>query len=502
MLDLIRMAFAIEPEKVLGGPSWLEMDRFDVFARTPPDSTPQSRLLMLRALLADRFKLVVHNDTRPMQAYALTAGNQVHMQEGSGATGCSSTIQKSPGAPPLGDAPSSTSMRGIPVIVYTCRNITMAAFAAELPFMPGAAQYLNGKPVSDRTELKGSWNLTFKFTQKIPTGIPVTGENMPLSRALEQQLGLKLEVATLPTAVIVVDSVNRRPADNSPDVTQGFPLQPTVFDVAEIKPRALAPTGGTRAASGPEIKNGRVYLPNLTLKDLINIAWDFNDDQMLVGAPKWLDDDRFDVIAKVSEGVAIGNLAPQLSADAVNIDALLPMLRALLTDSFRLSIHTEDRPINTYTLVVSRLKLKKADPTSRTKWQEGSVSDSNTTRRAEPWFGRMVTCQNVTMAQFAEFLPSIAPDYLHTDVVDATGLAGAWDFTFSFSPARMLQAGAPRVGGDGVPAGNGIAAAEDSIGVLSLFEALSKQLGLSLRIERRRRSVFVIDHVERLPGDK
>lgn len=75
MVDLIRTAYGVDADKVYGGPSWLEMDRFDIFAKLPPGSTAETRKLMLQALLADRFKLAVHNDTKPMPAYALTAEN-------------------------------------------------------------------------------------------------------------------------------------------------------------------------------------------------------------------------------------------------------------------------------------------------------------------------------------------------------------------------------------------------------------------------------------------
>src|SRR5262245_55841074 len=68
MLDLIRIAYNVDPEKVFGGPSWLEMDRFDVFAKIPASSSIESRRFMLQALLTDRFKLVTHTDSKPMAA--------------------------------------------------------------------------------------------------------------------------------------------------------------------------------------------------------------------------------------------------------------------------------------------------------------------------------------------------------------------------------------------------------------------------------------------------
>src|SRR5881396_2860090 len=61
MLDLIASAYGVEPDKVMGGPSWLETDRFDILAKAPASVTTAAAKLMLRSLLTDRFKLVIHN---------------------------------------------------------------------------------------------------------------------------------------------------------------------------------------------------------------------------------------------------------------------------------------------------------------------------------------------------------------------------------------------------------------------------------------------------------
>jgi uncharacterized protein (TIGR03435 family) len=72
MLDPIRMAYAVDPEKVSGGPDWLELDRFAVFAKAPEASIAETRRLMLQSLPAERFQLVIHNDNRPLPVYGLT----------------------------------------------------------------------------------------------------------------------------------------------------------------------------------------------------------------------------------------------------------------------------------------------------------------------------------------------------------------------------------------------------------------------------------------------
>src|SRR5438034_28994 len=74
MVDLIRTAYGVEADKVVGGPSWLEFDRFDVTGLVCAD-TPQATLKqMLQSLLADRFKLAVHTDTKPMPGFVLSLG--------------------------------------------------------------------------------------------------------------------------------------------------------------------------------------------------------------------------------------------------------------------------------------------------------------------------------------------------------------------------------------------------------------------------------------------
>ena len=158
--------------------------------------------------------------------------------------------------------------------------------------------------------------------------------------------------------------------------------------------------------------------------------------------------------------------------------------------------------MDAYTLVADKPKLKRADPSSRTGCK---------TARAprDPDAGpppMIATCQNITMAQFAEQLETIAPNYLRYPVLDASGLEGAWDFTLSFSPAPPNQAGGGggrKGGGPASPQGVGGATGvlSDPPGAVSLFDAVEKQLGLKLEKHQRPEPVFVIDHIEEKPTD-
>jgi len=489
MVDLIRTAYTVDAERVLGGPNWLENDTFDVIAKVPPKTTPETAKPMLQALLADRFKLTFHNDAKSVPAYALKAGKRTQLKEadGSGDTGCKFTP---PPPPPPGQ---SGPPREAPVLTYSCRNMTMAAFAQALHstiFI--APQYLNQRVVADQTELKGAWDFEFKFTPKGMMGPegPLAGA-ITLFEAMEK-LGLKLEPVEVSLPVIVVDSVNRKPTANAPDVAESLHLTPapTEFEVAELKPTD-PDFRGMRLQIQP---GGRVNIAGTPVKFLIQQAWDVPDD-MLVGAPKWMDSDRYNIVAKAA-----------IPGPEMDIDDLWPMLRAFLTERFKLTTHMEQRPATAYTLVAAKPKMKKADPASRTKYKEGPAADGKDPRDKNPILARLVTCQNMTMAQFAEKLKSIAPGYIHSPVLDSTGLEGGYDFTLSFTPAGMGRPG----GGEGRggrgpepgPAAPGDATvASDPNGAITLFEAIERQLGLKLEAQKRPVSVLVIDHAEQKPTE-
>jgi uncharacterized protein (TIGR03435 family) len=479
MLDLITTAYGVfDPDLVVGGPSWLETDRFDIIA-TAPNATSQDTLkVMLQTLLADRFKLVLHTDTKPMPGFALTLGTGKHKLKaasGNGASGCQGQ-------------PSPNSQPGVvPANVVACRNMTMAAFADLLRPMVGGA-YLTG-PVADRTGLLGAWDFELTWTNRGQLAL-AGADGLTIFDAIDKQLGLKLTPQAIAVPVRIVDRVNEKPADNPSGVAQNLPAPPAAeFDVADIKL-----SGPDARPTGPPIRpGGRISIEGVTLKNLITLAWDFNDDQLLVGAPSWLDSTHYSVTAIASTAVAGSGNAMQ-----VDIDDLRLMLRALLADRFKLATHMEDRPVSAYTLVADKPKLQKADPSTRTRWKEGPAVSTKDPRDTNPIVSRLVTCQNMTMAQFAEDLQNIAPGYLRLPVADATGLDGAWDFTFNFSPVNLLQAPAGR-GGDNV-AGSAVTASDPN-GAVSLFDALTKQLGLKLEMRKRPMPVLVIDHVEEKPTD-
>jgi uncharacterized protein (TIGR03435 family) len=466
MVDLISVAYGIEPDKVLGGPNWLDWQRFDVVAKAPPAATQRDLSLMLQTLLSERFKLKVRMDTRVMPAFALSAGKgkpKMHAASGSGQPLCENVRQYTP--------PSAT----VEYLVIACRNMTMGTFAEILRGV-GEGTYL-ADPVVDQTGLTGAWDFDLKWTPR-PRLAQAGADGITLFDAVDKQLGLKLEAKKAPLPVLRIESVNDTPTPNAPGVAATIPVAPKAeFDVASIKPSAPDAVGFSL-----RMQNGRMDLQNLTLKQLIQAAWDLsNNDDLIVGLPKSADVDRFVVTAKVA-GSGSG------SVPNVDEDGLRSMLQGLLAERFRLRAHIEDRPVEAYTLMASKqTTLKKADPQNRTHCKAGAGAGSN------PMLNRGITCQNMSMTQFAAALPDLAPNYVVTPVKDATGLDGFWDFSFNFSAVNLLP------GHRFDP--NGASGSSDPTGAITLQDALQNQLGLKLEREKRPLPVLVVDHVDAKPTE-
>ena len=476
MVDLISNAYGVEPEKVVGGPFWLETDRFDILAKAPTSVTAANTKLMLRSLLADRFKLVIHSQETPMNVWAMIAvnagkpGPQLKEAKGGGPT------NQCNGQP---NGPNTT---------LTCVNVSMAFLTefARRQIDPLSGELLLLKPGSitmvDLTEFQGNWDLQLTWTN--PAGMAAAGKDaIALRDAFEKQLGIKLEQQMRPIATLVVDSVNRKPTDNVPGIEKLVPVVSTEFEVAELKPSApnAKPGGGVQPG-------GRIDFRGFTLKQLILISTGLATNNIedrsvldLISGPKFLDTDKYDVVAKAPSDT--------------DTDTILSMLRTLLIERFKIKYHVEDQPINVWALTFQKkdARLKPADPNSRSTCKRTNAANS---------FGVptvTLTCQNTTLSQLADKLPAMARDYVDHPAVDASGLDGGFDFALSWTPLAQFESGqrgqAPGGGG-----GGGGGGASEPNGALSLFEGVQR-LGLNLEVRKQPYPVVVIDSIEAKPTE-
>jgi uncharacterized protein (TIGR03435 family) len=499
MVDLIHLAYDIDADKVLGGPSWLEMDRFDVIAKVPAESAPDTLKPMLQALLADRFKLAIHKETKPLPTYALVVGKKPQLKEAEGTEDSGCKPQSQSGGPgsgvmrlmmsnPDGGAPTAITIGPGGVVQYACRNMTMAAFAAGLPRMFGIGTELGPNPILEDTGLKGRWNFDIRWSVGFVFAPMVNqGDRITVFDAMEKQLGLRLEERQVPTPVMVVDSVNEKPGENPPGTAEVLPVTapPTEFEVASVKPAEPGGRGMSfRPMTGGRFTTTNMPLSVLVIQALVNQAFMVNNSEQVVGLPAWAGSERFDIVAK-----APGDSSAGLGND---LESVAPMLRSLLVERFKMTYHSEERQVSAYSLVGGKPKMKKADPASRTFCKDKPAPPGS------PPGSRVLTCQNITMAQFTDHLQYMSPE-LSWPVADATGIEGTWDFTLTFS----MNFGMPmmtRGGGDAGAAG-GPSAVPDPSGGLTIFEAVEKQLGLKLEKQKRTVPVIVIDHLEQKPTE-
>ncbi len=182
MRDLIMQAFKVQSYQITG-PDWMSDTRFDVSARFTPGSTQEQSQQMLQALLADRFLMKVHSETKDFPIFALVVakgGSKLKPTETSGST-------------------SSTSSNGV---IHFVGKSTMARFAEYL------AQRTD-RPVIDQTGLPGAYEFTLDFTSDDNNTTAPS-----LITAIQEQLGLKLDATKGPLTSIVVDSVEKTATEN------------------------------------------------------------------------------------------------------------------------------------------------------------------------------------------------------------------------------------------------------------------------------------------------
>jgi uncharacterized protein (TIGR03435 family) len=466
--NLIRYAWNVSFDKISGGPTWLDMDHYDIDASVPADASVENQRLMLQSLLADRLKLVVRNETRPFGTYAITAGKSVRMKPGdkSGDTGCHLVPPPGITAPP--GQPYALILDQDGSIRYVCRNVTMDSFAATGANNLGAANPFGSLPLINKTGLDGAWSFELKWTLSAPAGVHDT---VTIFDAFEKQLGLKLEKAEVPTPVLVIESAVETPTPNPPGLAEALPPLPAphAFDVAAIKRSDPASRPGRTSN-----QNGRYVAENMPLNSFVNQA--FPEALTVVNTPDWATSLHFDINAKIAAG------------DDLSLTGVGPLLRSMLTERFGLRYHNEERPLEAWTLVAVKPKLRKADTTARTHCAFANGSGT-----------LIVTCQNMTLDQFAETLRGLWQGF-KWPILNSTGLEGSWDFPSLTFSSRPYAASTPGRGGDAAQSAD-IAQASDPSGTLTIFEAVEKQLGLRLESGKRALPVVVIDHLEQAPTD-
>jgi len=268
---------------------------------------------------------------------------------------------------------------------------------------------------------------------------------------------------------------------------QAPPASRPQFEAASVKPSAP----GAQGQSLRRPPGGQFSASNIPLRDIIALAYGVQEfPWRLDGVPEWAATERFDIVAK-----AAANVPPVRPGSP---DPILMMVRTLLEERFRLTIHAENREMPVYALVLAKpgtlgADLKKstvdcdAIQTARlTAEARGAAAPPPVSPDGRPVCGFRgvqgggpgvpggLQAGGIPMWQLANLLPR----FVERTVVDRTGLEGYYDWQLLFSPPR---------------------AADQSGG--SIFTALQEQMGLKLESTRALVEVWVVDRLERPTPD-
>ncbi len=182
---LVARAFEVSTEEVFGGPDWADQDSYDIQAKMPVDLSDsqkkEQRPLMLQALLADRFHLVMHRETRQVSGYTLTVGKSGPKLE-------------------TANAEAGTNM-----------DSSRSQLKAQNADMDGLTKFLADRleaPVANKTGLTGGFNFKLRWSPDALAAKADAAADAPpiLPTAVQEQLGLKLDSGKISVAVIVIDS--------------------------------------------------------------------------------------------------------------------------------------------------------------------------------------------------------------------------------------------------------------------------------------------------------
>jgi uncharacterized protein (TIGR03435 family) len=199
---MIAVAYQIKADQIQGGPDWIATIPFDMNAKAGRAASIDELRMMLRNLLAERFQLKFHRETKELPIYALTVDK--------GGARLKEHPFQNAGEPWIEERAEKFLHMNL-----SARSVTMKYFAFRL------SQSLD-RPVVDQTGLSGDYDFELSYTRDLPPGIPENAQlnGVPIDTsgpnifaALPQQLGLKLEPKKGPVSIFVIDHAEK-PAEN------------------------------------------------------------------------------------------------------------------------------------------------------------------------------------------------------------------------------------------------------------------------------------------------
>jgi len=226
LMNVLLRAYDVQSFQVTG-PDWLATERYDIAAKIPPGTAPEQFRAMLQKLLAERFHLALHRETRQLQGFELTVARGGPKLKASADAGAGDSAQ--PETPPKLDAngfpiltqPGVAMMEGVrgkAVVTF------LTARAQPISALAGRISREFRMPILDKTGLGGAYDFTLEFAPQPPgappaappaEGVPAGDDSGPnLLSAVQRQLGLRLTPSKIPVEMLIVDRAERVPSGN------------------------------------------------------------------------------------------------------------------------------------------------------------------------------------------------------------------------------------------------------------------------------------------------
>lgn len=188
---IVGIAHQLDSYRVVNAPDWSNATFYDIVARANADSTREDTFAMMRAMLAERFKLAAHRETRPIQGFAIVRGGNL----GPGLRPSAVNCEENPRGPRCAEGSiTSNSVRAFGTPIANLVTIVGSVLRA---------------PIVDKTNLTGTFDVELRWS---PEATPA-GDTPVMPTALQEQLGLRLQREQVPIEVLVIDHIER-PSEN------------------------------------------------------------------------------------------------------------------------------------------------------------------------------------------------------------------------------------------------------------------------------------------------
>ena len=212
LLDCIRGAYRARDFQIVG-PDWMTNARFEIRATLPPGASMDQIPEMLRALLAERFKLEIRREMKEQNVYALMVGN--------GWTKLKPTERKTDDNSPKALGPDGKP-RDMMMFTFSTSGVTIMAPSASLASLVGLMSRFTARPVVDMTSIEGQYEFSLSFTLKLdpgpglrtPESAATSAEPAPSVFDAVKQYGLRLEARKAPIEMLIVTHLEKLRTEN------------------------------------------------------------------------------------------------------------------------------------------------------------------------------------------------------------------------------------------------------------------------------------------------